>query len=302
MQQMTNDLSKVVNELKLQKQRASAAEAQVTQLRTEAQSAQEEMNVLKNSQAQTDVYEHVTEAVAKGFNQQQNKRSIAVDKQGIGKPQMFDKESRKYLEWSGELVNYLCAVEGEGFRSLLETVAEYEVAANLSEIDEDHFDNLQNPLGVVSEQIYHLLVHVTKDESYELLTTSDSSIKGNGLEAWRRLARRWDPAVAGRSRQLLRQITAPKKSNMSNALKKIRDWKSSVARYEKRKDNEGKNRLLSDDIRLSAFEALIPKEMEDHLLFHRARLKTYMDCESEVIGILETKQGESIEEDGKDIA
>ena len=101
----------------------------------------------------------------------------------------------------------------------METVAEYEVAVNLSEIDEDHFDNLRNPLGVVSEQIYHLLVHVTKDESYELLT-SDSSVKGNGLEAWRRLARRWDPAVAGRSRQLLRQITAPKKSNMSNALKK----------------------------------------------------------------------------------
>ena len=101
MQRMTIDLSEVVNELKLQKERASAAEAEVTQLRTEAQSAQEEMNVLKYSQAQTDVFEQVTEAVVKGFNQQQNKRSIAVDKQVIGKPQTFDNDSRKYREWSG---------------------------------------------------------------------------------------------------------------------------------------------------------------------------------------------------------
>ena len=142
MQQMTSDLSEVVNELKSQKERASAAEAEVTQLRTEARSAQEEMNVLKYSQAQTDVLEQVTEAVVKGFNQQQTKRSIAVDKQGIGKPQMFDNDPRKYREWSGKLINYLCAVEGEGLRSLLETVAENEVSVNLSEIDEDHFDNL----------------------------------------------------------------------------------------------------------------------------------------------------------------
>ena len=148
------------------------------------------------------------------------------------------------------MTNYMCATLGEGLRTLLDFIAEQEKPIHVGEIDEDLWDHLNGSMAQVSEQVYHLLVHMTEEESYDLITTN-YEVKGNGLEAWRKLAKRWDPAVAGRSRKLLRSITNPKRSNMKNCLRAIQAWKALVSRYEKRRDANGALRTLAEDIKLS---------------------------------------------------
>ena len=71
-----------------------------------------------------------------------------------------------------------------------------------------------------------------------------------------------------------------------------------VTRYERRRDEKGQRRKLPDDIKLSSFETLLPKELEDHILYNKNRLKTYEECEEEIVQILELKLGESIGETG----
>ena len=92
----------------------------------------------------------------------------------------------------------MCATLGEGLRTMLDYKAEQDKPIHVGEIDEDPWDHLHGLLAEVSEQTYHLMVHMTEEESYDLIT-SNHEVKDNGLEVWRNLPKRWDPAVAGRS-------------------------------------------------------------------------------------------------------
>ena len=199
----------------------------------------------------------------------------------------------------GKITNYFCALVGEAVRPLLEWVAEQETEVSELDVDEDTWEHLPCTVPELSNQIYHLLINFTEEETYDLLT-SNIGLRGNGLDAWRRMHKRWDPAVAGRSRKLLRMITSPKQAQMKNCLRAIQQWKQLLVRYERRRDESGNRRKLPEDIKLSASEALLPKELEDHLLYNKNRLKTYEESELEVMNILELKLGESVGEQGAD--
>ena len=102
------------------------------------------------------------------------------------------------------------------------------------------------------------LVHMTEDESYDLIA-SNHEVKGNGFESRRRFSKRWDPIVAGMSQKLLRLITNPKQSTMRNCLRSIQAWKLLVTRCDHRRDAKGERRSLAEDIKWSSFEVLVPK-------------------------------------------
>ena len=58
-------------------------------------------------------------------------------------------------------------------------------------------------LQVRAGQLYTVLMSFVERESFDILVGSRS---GEGLEAWRRLHKRWDPLTTGRARGLLREI------------------------------------------------------------------------------------------------
>ena len=58
-----------------------------------------------------------------------------------------------------------------------------------------------NTLRVLADQLYTVLMTVVEGESFDILVGSGS---GEGLEAWRRLHKRWDPLTTGRAGGLLR--------------------------------------------------------------------------------------------------
>ena len=284
---LTDQVLELRDELVRQKARADTAENQLK--------AVESASTASAGTVQTAI-EALGEVLKESKKDRPERSPILVDTKGIGKPTTFKNSEKTFHEWIGKLTNYLCAILGEATRPLLEWLSEQESEIGELDIDQDLWEHLPLSVPDFSNQVYHLLVNFTEGETYDLMAGT-ANLRGNGLDAWRRLHKRWDPAVAGRSRKLLRMITNPKQSSMKECLRQIHNWKQLVAKYERRRDATGKRRTLADDIKLSSFEALLPKELEDHILYNRQRLVTFEDCEAEIISILELKLGESIGED-----
>eukprot|EP00959_Pyramimonas_sp_CCMP1952_P063747 1331707-Pyramimonas_sp.AAC.1 len=70
-------------------------------------------------------------------------------------------------------------------------------------------------------QFYAALQQLTSNEPFDLVM---NSTKGNGLEAWRKTCRRYDPATGARKRNLLRLILNPCRSTLDNLAQSLERW------------------------------------------------------------------------------
>eukprot|EP00971_Amphidinium_carterae_P325152 6455272-Amphidinium_carterae.1 len=107
---------------------------------------------------------------------------------------------------------------------------------------------------------------------------------GEGLEAWRRLHRRWDPLTTGRARGLLREILTPGRAQLSGLQGAVERLEDLMRRYCMRKDTQtGQRHTLAEDIRMASLEALLPDDLEKHVQLQRSRLDTYQKLREEVV-------------------
>ena len=96
-------------------------------------------------------------------------------------------------------------------------------------------------LDAKAAQVYQVLMALTEDDSQDIVIGAGS---GRGLEAWRKLSRRWDPIAAGRKRVLLKQIISPDRCKLEDLVGCWERWEEQIRRYEKRKDEAGARRKL----------------------------------------------------------
>ena len=123
------------------------------------------------------------------------------------------------------------------------------------------------------------LMALTSYEPNDIVANS----RKNPLEAWRRLQKRHDPTTGGRTRNLLRTIISPGRCSLLELQAVIERWESYVSRYEKKLKDKS-----DDEIKLAGLEALVPEELEKHLMLNSNRLRTFKD------GRLEAKIGSMI--------
>ena len=239
-------------------ERMVTLQSELVDQRARADEAERKLQEVNPTKMVETIAQAIGESMKEASSDRRDPPKVLVDTKGIGKPYIFKNEERKFHEWSGTIINYSCALVGEAVRPLLEWVAEQETEVSELDIDEDTCEHLPCTVPELSNQIYNLLINFTEEETYDLLT-SNIALRGNGLDAWRRMHKRWDPAVAGRSRKLLRMITSPKQAQMRGCLRAIQQWKQLLVRYERHRDESGNRRKLPEDIKLSAFEALLPK-------------------------------------------
>ena len=112
---------------------------------------------------------------------------------------------------------------------------------------------------------------MTEGEAYDL--TQDV----NGLESWRRLHRRFDPSTGGRKRNLLRMVINPGRCKLDELQGRLSAWEVMVRRYE-----HMERAPLPDGLKLAGLEALVPAELENHLLLNANRISTYAEARVEV--------------------
>ena len=137
-------------------------------------------------------------------------------------------------------------------------------------------------LEFVLQQMHTALLALTSYDANDIVANSPK----NPLEAWRRLQKRHDPTTGGRKRNLLRTITSPGRCSLLELQAGIERWESCVSRYEKKLKDK-----MDDEIRLDGLEALVPEELEKHLILNSNRLRTFEDARREVATYVEAKFG-----------
>ena len=118
------------------------------------------------------------------------------------------------------------------------------------------------------------LVALTSCEANDIVANSWK----NPLEAWRRLQKRYGPTTGGRKRNLLRTIISPGRCSLLELQAGIERWESFVSRYEKKLKDK-----LDDEIKLAGLEALVPEELEKHLILNSNRLRTFEDARLDIV-------------------
>ena len=221
-----------------------------------------------------------------------------MDTKGLGKPTVFGNDQDKWSKWSRSFENFAVGIFGEEFRPLLEWAAESEQPLSKDEVERSFGEDADEADRIVScgykcSQMYLALVALTEDESQDVVTGAGHD---HGAEAWRKLCKRWDPMVAGRSRAILKTIISPNRCTIHDLSAVWEKWEAQIRKYERRRADDGERCKLSQDLKMTAFESMLPEDLENHLILNKKRLFTYDLQKEEIQGILDSRVGSKIRE------
>lgn len=217
-----------------------------------------------------------------------------VDTKGLGKPSTFSGEAEQFLPWRHRMTSYICSVYPD-LREVLEWCEEREKSITGEELRRafgdaaDALDQVPD-LDEKSRELASALQMVTQREPFAIVVNCAT----NGLEAWRRLSKRYDPATASRKRTMLKTVISPQKQKLETLPQAIEEWMDAVRTYEKRKDSTGQRAAISDEIKMAALEAMLPQELESHVQLNQARFATFDDLMDEITRFVEHKTGKSL--------
>ena len=170
---------------------------------------------------------------------------------GFGRPASFSNNEEDFRVWRSKTANYICGVRREA-KALLESASEKEEVVTAQQLKAAFFEIDEHLIDAINRQLFQCLMHVTEGESFDLVQGAGD---GEGLEAWRRLQRRWDPSTAGRARGLLREILNPGRAKFADLQGAIERLEDMMRRYCSRKDSQGNSASLPEDIRMAALES-----------------------------------------------
>ena len=175
-----------------------------------------------------------------------------IDVEGLGRPKEFIGKEEDVGQWSKKTEAFIAGVTKES-EMMLEWSAEQATDITHKLIDLAFLPTLE----FVLQQMHTALLAPTSCEGCDIVANS----RQNSLEAWRRLQKRYGPMIGGRKRNLLRTIICPGRCSLLELQAGIERWESYVSRCEKKLKDQ-----MDDEIKLAGLEALVPEELEKHLL------------------------------------
>jgi hypothetical protein len=270
-------------------QRQQAAEANMRELREE--------NVRLNQQrVQVEGLPALAAALERQFNRPQAR--TLVDSRGLGKPPNYEGKEGEWMQWSRKFENYVSAVHA-GADTALEwaadrhgTISEPDIEEAFGALAPNEAERIEH-IAEINFEVYVLLTQYMSGDSFDIVMNCP---RGQGLEAYRRLARRHDPSTGGRRRNLLRTVLQPGRSSLENLASALERWEEQVRRYERFRDERGNRQPLSEDIKMASLESLVPDELERHLQLNATRLPDYDAAREEVRMYVEARAGLKLKE------
>ena len=137
-------------------------------------------------------------------------------------------------------------------------------------------------MEVFNDQLYAALAALLDGEALDILM---NTTEGNGLEAWRKITKRFDPKTKGRIRGNLMQLLAPPQCNINELSSKIEQWEESARRHE-----ETARKPVDEGIRVASLNSMFLKIPQDHIGLNQNRLIKYEDVRNEIYSFLENRQ------------
>ena len=125
----------------------------------------------------------------------------------------------------------------------------------------DRTDKFRN-VKELSAQLHGALIGLVEGEGCDLVVGVEGSC---GMEAWRKLTRRYVDQVAGSSKNMLKNVLNPPHCRASVVLSGMDHWEQLCRRYTNRKGSDGKKRGLWDDILMGTLQELGAPELRTHL-------------------------------------
>ena len=233
---------------------------------------------------------------------QQAQQPVArlVDTRGIGRPSNLGSGEEKSLEksfpvWQRKMQNYISVFPD--LREPLEWAA-MTAAPITPQLVEQRFGSEADPTDQVTDledkihQVFAVLMQVTEGEANDIVCNSS----GMGLEAWRKLTRRWNPLTGSHLRNLLRHVISPGRASLTELPGALERWEEQVSKYRNSKNQQGQSRDIPEDILMAALESLVPTDLEVHLQMNSSRFETYDAMRAEVLAFIESRTGSRMTE------
>ena len=197
-----------------------------------------------------------------------------VDSRAVQRPNNFDGKESTWQAWSYKFSTWLSSQFHKG-EDVLDT------AAGCGElmIDDAKVADIVSrypSAEAINQNLHAILISLTNQG-----TTAFDLVKGTkkslGLEAWRKLSRKFDPNNPVANLRLLRKILRPNVANNENLISSIEWWEQEYSRYADRTKE-----VLSESMRKATLHAMCPPELANHLDLHIQRLDTYDLLKSEI--------------------
>ena len=220
------------------------------------------------------------------------KKLTLIDNRGLAKPSNFD-GTADFLQWKIRLEAFVSSVHADLEKAMQWAEDEADPISNASMSAEfgqtnpaqEYIEDLETK----DAQLYAVLQTLCEKEAFALVRGAG---KGHGMEAWRRLCKRFDPSTGGRRRALLKGVLTPQKCNRVEELSAaVENWEDQVRQYENRRKPDGSRPTLDEDIKISILESICPTEVERHLQLNQARFSDYQEVRKELSAYLETRIG-----------
>ena len=208
------------------------------------------------------------------------------EKKNMRSPDPFDGSERKYPEWKAKMTAYLKLKVPES-TSILKYMYKHQDKPINNDAIKDMMDELILEKKLVdnfSTALHELLLRNTSGSAFEL---TNSVLDENGLEAWRKLTRRYEPRTPGTKRALRMQIiNNPSAKKVGDVENNLLHLERLITRYENMTDEANK---LPDEVKATVIIALCHRELRDHLELSTGDM-TYDKVRAEIINHVELKR------------
>ena len=221
------------------------------------------------------------------------KKITLINTKGLAKPEKFSGHEDGFLYWRTRMERFVASIFPE-MQEVLDWCDDMDTELTDAGINEN-FGPI-NPRekkidGIldINKELHAVLQSLCEKEAFTIVRSAG---KGNGLEAWRKLVKRYDPTTGGRRRAMLRSILTPAKcGRIEDLYAALETWEEHVRQYESCKKQDGSRHILDEEIKIAVLEHLCPTELEKHLQMNRTRFLDYADVRTELVTYLETRLG-----------
>ena len=201
---------------------------------------------------------------------------------------VFSNNEKDFVKWSSNIKEYMSSVRETISINVLADAVDGATYLNINEEEaldwrkfkESYFKDDEDELDEINEAVYVCLKEHVKAESLDIVRSAG---KGQGLEAWRRLNRRWDPMATGFRKQLWEGIQSLGRARFEDLIGSIERLEDLFGMYLARIKAEGDVADLDEDTQMACLESLLPKEMEKHVQLNKAKLTNYFLLRAEII-------------------
>ena len=202
-----------------------------------------------------------------------------IESRAFSKLASFDSKAPSWKDWAFKFENMAAAMVPSS-RDTLDWAAQQDTPIlNVDDVEAGP-DSVE-----INPQVYVALAELLEGEALDIV---QNTTRGAGLEAWRKLARRFDPQTAGRKRTLLSRIVDPGTVKVHELSRAIEQWGRTCQIV-----SVESARKISDDVRSGILTEMCPEHIKTHIHLNLTRLPDYASVRSEIETFLEARQSSS---------